>query len=499
MDQAESQKVRFWPIMVAIFIGSFLCVLASATINLALEILTDHFNTTLGSVQWTLTGFMLAMGTTAPIAGYLGERFSYRRLYLFSLIGFTLASILCATAWSEGSLIFFRVLQGAFSGLIIPATMSIIYQIIPRERQAMAVAFWGLSAMLAPAFGPTISGWILENMNWQWLFLMNIPIGLVAIGFVYAYIPYYRMNIPKSFDGLGFLTVIISSSSLLLALGQGHNWGWGSWKIVSLFAVGVIALLLFVWRELTTETPLLNLRVFKDRRFTLNAVISNIITISLYSGTLLTPVFLQRIQHVSAMDTGMILLPASLAMALLMPVVGKLYGIIGPRWLMSGGIVLLTVGTLALSWLSVDVSHSYVIWWMIVRNIGIAFVVMPSSNAAMEQIPAELSGHASAITNWTRNVFGSFAIAIFTTMLASRSVSHATDLMKAGDNNELHIGIMSFTMSVNDVYVVATLVAVAALPLSLFIGKTKRGERPSTKPEKEKAGVKPVTATVSGK
>lgn len=499
MDQAESQKVRFWPIMVAIFIGSFLCVLASATINLALEILTDHFNTTLGSVQWTLTGFMLAMGTTAPIAGYLGERFSYRRLYLFSLIGFTLASILCATAWSEGSLIFFRVLQGAFSGLIIPATMSIIYQIIPRERQAMAVAFWGLSAMLAPAFGPTISGWILENMNWQWLFLMNIPIGLIAIGFVYAYIPYYRMNIPKSFDGLGFLTVIISSSSLLLALGQGHNWGWGSWKIVSLFAVGVIALLLFVWRELTTETPLLNLRVFKDRRFTLNAVISNIITISLYSGTLLTPVFLQRIQHVSAMDTGMILLPASLAMALLMPVVGKLYGIIGPRWLMSGGIVLLTVGTLALSWLSVDVSHSYVIWWMIVRNIGIAFVVMPSSNAAMEQIPAELSGHASAITNWTRNVFGSFAIAIFTTMLASRSVSHATDLMKAGDTNELHIGIMSFTMSVNDVYVVATLVAVAALPLSLFIGKTKRGERPSAKPEKEKAGVKPVTATVSGK
>ncbi|MDQ8738972.1 DHA2 family efflux MFS transporter permease subunit [Paenibacillus sp. LHD-38] len=499
MNQAEVQKVRFWPIMVAIFIGSFLCVLASATINLALEILTDHFNTTLGSVQWTLTGFMLAMGTTAPVAGYLGERFSYRRLYLFSLIGFTLASILCATAWSEGSLILFRVLQGAFSGLIIPATMSIIYQIIPRERQAMAVAFWGLSAMLAPAFGPTISGWILENMNWQWLFLMNIPIGLIAIGFVYAYIPYYRMNIPKSFDGLGFLTVIISSSSLLLALGQGHNWGWGSWKIVSLFVIGVIALLLFIWRELTTETPLLNLKVFKNKRFTLNAVISNIITISLYSGTLLTPVFLQRIQHVSAMDTGMVLLPASLAMALLMPVVGKLYGIIGPRWLMSGGIVLLTIGTLALSWLSVDVSHSYVIWWMIVRNIGIAFVVMPSSNAAMEQIPAELSGHASAITNWTRNVFGSFAIAIFTTMLASRSITHATDLMKAGDTNELHIGIMSFTMSVNDVYVVATLVAVVALPLSLFIGKTKREEESHPKSGKEKTAVKPVTATVSGK
>ncbi|WP_268795772.1 DHA2 family efflux MFS transporter permease subunit [Paenibacillus sp. Soil522] len=379
------------------------------------------------------------------------------------------------------------MLQGAFSGLIIPATMSIIYQIIPRERQAMAVAFWGLSAMLAPAFGPTISGWVLENLNWHWLFLMNIPIGMIAILFVYAYIPYYRMNVPKSFDGLGFLTVIVSSSSLLLALGQGHNWGWGSWKIVSLFVLGAVTLLLFIWRELTTETPLLDIRVFKNGRFTLNAIISNIITISLYSGTLLTPVFLQRIQHVSAMDTGMILLPASLAMALLMPVVGKLYGIIGPRWLMSGGILLLTIGTLALSWLSIDVSHTYVIWWMIVRNIGIAFVVMPTSNAAMEQIPAELSGHASAITNWTRNVFGSFAIAIFTTMLASRSVTHAAGYMNAGDVDKLHIEMMSFTMSVNDVYVIATLVAAVALPLSLFVGKAKRTEGLKAKKLKETA------------
>lgn len=474
MSQANVPNVRFWPIMIAIFIGSFLCVLASASINLALEIFTVHFDTTLSSVQWTMTGFMLAMGTTAPVAGYLGERFSYKRLYLFSLIGFTAASVLCASAWNEGSLILFRVLQGAFSGLIIPATMSIIYQVIPRERQAMAIAFWGLSAMLAPAFGPTISGWLLQHLNWQWLFLMNIPIGLVAILFVHAYIPYYRMSVPKSFDLPGFLTVFVSSSSLLLALGQGHSWGWSNWKVISLFVLGGIALLLFIWRELTAETPLLNLRVFKNGRFTLNAIIANIITISLYSGTLLTPVFLQRIQHVSAMDTGMILLPASLAMALLMPLVGKLYGIVGPRVLMSIGIVLLTVGTLTLSWLSVDVSHEYIIWWMIVRNVGIAFVVMPSSNAAMEQIPPELSGHASAITNWTRNVFGSFAIAIFTTMLASRSVTHATDFVTQGMTDRAHIEMMSFTMSVNDVYVAATLVAALALPLSLFVGKLNR-------------------------
>jgi MFS family permease len=173
------------------------------------------------------------------------------------------------------------------------------------------------------------------------------------------------------------------------------------------------------------------------------------------------------------MDTGLILLPASLVMALAMPFVGKLYGIIGPRWLMSLGISLLTLGTLTLSWLSVDVSHAYIVWWMIVRNLGIALVVMPSSNASMEQIPPELSGHASSISNWTRNVFGSFAIAIFTTMLASRSISHAKDMVAGGSTDQLHIEMMSFTMSVNDVYVVATIIAVIALPLSLMVRKIK--------------------------
>ncbi|MFC5468487.1 MFS transporter [Cohnella suwonensis] len=278
---------------------------------------------------------------------------------------------------------------------------------------------------------------------------------------------------PKSFDLFGFLTVILSSSSLLLALGQGHNWGWDSAKVVSLLVGGSIMLVLFIWRELTAKTPLLNLRIFRNGRYTLNLFIANILTISLYSGTFLTPVFLQRIQNVSAIDTGLILLPASLAMALVMPIVGKLYSVVGPRWLMAVGIVLLTIGTLTLSWLSIDVSHGYILFWMVVRNLGIALVMMPSSNAGMELVPRELSGHASAIMNWTRNVFGSFAIAIFTTLLATRSAHHGTAMALAGDKDVAHIGVMAFTMSVNDVYLIATFIAVAALPLALFVRQIK--------------------------
>jgi MFS family permease len=193
----------------------------------------------------------------------------------------------------------------------------------------------------------------------------------------------------------------------------------------------------------------------------------------MFSGTFLTPIFLQNIQRVSAMDTGLILLPASLVMALAMPFVGKLYTSIGPRWLMLIGVSLLSIGTIFLSWLSIDVPHSYILIWMTVRNLGIAFCMMPASNAGMEQIEQQLTGHASSIMNWTRNVISSFAIAIFTTMLATHSSTHSEVLTAGGDTNKLHIGAMAFTMSVNDVYVVATLLAAVALPLCLFIGKVK--------------------------
>jgi EmrB/QacA subfamily drug resistance transporter len=470
---SPTQQLRFWPIMIAIFVGSFICILASSTINIALPILQKHFDTSLGTIQWTLTGFMLAMGTSAPVVGYFGEKFSYKRLYLFSLIGFTFASGLCATAWNPESLIAFRILQGLFSGLIIPATMSIIYQVIPREKQPMAISLWSLAAMLAPAFGPTFSGWLLQNFAWQWLFLMNIPICLIAIAFVVAFIPYYRLSIPKSFDGIGFVTVLVSSSTLLIGLSQGHTWGWSSAKTLTLLIIGALFLLAFIWRELTASTPLLNLRVFRNGRYTISLLITNILTISMFSGTFLTPIFLQNIQHVSAMDTGLILLPASLIMALAMPLVGKMYTSVGPRWLMVIGVVLLSTGTISLSWLSIDVSHIYIMAWMTVRNLGIAFCMMPASNAGMERIEPQLSGHASSISNWTRNVISSFAIAIFTTMLATQTSSHSAVLIAGGDTNKLHIGAMSFTMSVNDVYVIATLIAAVALPFCLFIGKTK--------------------------
>lgn len=469
----QANKNHFWPIMTAIFFGTFVSVLSTTTINIAVPLLIDHFHSDLNTMQWMVTGFMLATGVTAPLTGYLGGRFSYKRLYLFALVGFTVFSFLCAIAWGPTSLIIFRMLQGSCSGLIMACTMTIIFQVIPKERRAFAVSLWSLSAMVAPAIGPTFSGWLLQYASWHWLFLINLPVGIIAVILTKTLIPYYRMNIPKSLDIPGVITVILGSLSLLTAFSQGGAWGWGSWKVLSLIAAGIILLVLFVWRELTTEVPLLNLRVFRNRRFTIMLSIYSIITVAMYVGTYLTPLFLQTVQGATPLETGLVLLPSSILLALLSPIVGKLYPKFGPVKLLSFGIVFVSIGLFMMSWLSVNISYSFIIWAMIVRNLGIGFANIPSSTASMEEIPSEWSGHATSINNWVRNVLSSFAIAVFTSLLSSRSLLYSKELINSGVADPESVRMLSFTMGVNDVFIIGSIVALLGLPLLFLLGRKR--------------------------
>lgn len=474
MDPLEEPRVtRFWPFMFALFVGSFMSVLSSSTITIAIPELQRYFGAELSLLQWTLTGFMLAMGTCAPLTGYLGGRFSFKSLYVASLVGFTLASVLCGMAWDARSLVAFRFLQGAFSGAIMPVTMTLIYQLLPRERQALAASLWSLAASLAPAFGPTFAGWLITLGDWRWLFFINVPLGVLAVALAGRTIPYYRLQVPQAFDLPGLLTVIIGTLSLLVALSQGRDWGWTHAGTVALISLGVLSLIAFVVRELRTRHPLLDLRVLVNRRYLVTLIVAIIITISLYSGAFLVPVFLQTIQGVTPLETGLVLLPASLAMALLMPVVGRLYGPLGPRSLMTAGVLMIAGGTYALSRLTPEISQTYVLAWMLVRNVGISLAMMPASNAGMEEIPREQMGHASSISNWLRNVFGAFSIAIFTALLSVFSSHEAEALVRQGVTERAAIEQLSLVAGINDVYLVATIVALVAVPLSLSVRKLR--------------------------
>ncbi|MGH0431967.1 MDR family MFS transporter [Bacillus hominis] len=474
MTNKAVSNSSFWFIILSIFFGNFMSILSSTTINVAFPVFMKDFHAELGTVQWMITGYLLATGVVAPVVGYFGDRWSYKRLYIYALSGFTLFSGLCTIAWNIESLVLFRILQGVFSGLIIPTTLTMIYQFIEKDRQAFAMSLWSLSSMLAPAFGPTLGGWLTELFSWRSLFFLNIPIGLIAIAIAFKCLPFQRPSQSKTFDLPGFITVLISSFCIILAFSEGNGWGWTSWKTLSFLIIGAATLVYFIRRELSLKEPLLNLSVFQTKRFTYSLIINCIITVSLYSGTFLIPIFLQDIQQSTPLDTALVLLPGSLVMALFSPIVGKLYTKTGPFWLILSGIVLLIVSTWELSHITLQATHMYVASWMTIRYVGIALAFMPVMNAGMSAIPKENSGHASSVTNWVRQATGALSIGIFSSLLAARSLTHQKELSGGASVSAQFVRAQGMTLGVQDVFMAATIICVLAIPLTFLLKEGRK-------------------------
>ena len=350
--------------------------------------------------------------------------------------------------------------------------MTIIYQGIEKEKQAFAISLWGLAAMLVPAFGPTLGGWLIDSFSWRAIFLINIPIGIFTAIIVSIFIPHKKTKETTKFDSVGCITSIAASLLLLIAFSESSRWGWGSAKTIGLIIVGLGVLVAFIRREQRYRFPMLNLQVFRYKRYTMSIIINSIITIALYSGSLLTPLFLQNVQQVTALKAGLILLPASLIMALIMPVIGKIYNRIGPRTLIITGVLLMAFGSWKMAHLEINTSSSYIVLWMTVRSIGISLSMIPATNAGMEVIPPEQSGSASSVSNWLRQGLACLSIGVFASSLAARSTTHAQGLAILNPNDTL-IPMESFTLAVNDIFLISTFIILIAIPLSLFLKKEK--------------------------
>ncbi|MCA0756569.1 DHA2 family efflux MFS transporter permease subunit [Paenibacillus sp. N4] len=452
-------------IMLAVFFGNFMASLSTTSINVALPVFMDDFQADLSTVQWMLSGFMMATGVIAPIIGFMGDRWSYKRVYVMALTGFTLTSLLCVFAWSIESLISFRILQGLCSGIIMPTTMTIIYQTIAKEKQAAAVSFWSMSAMLAPALGPTIGGWLTELYGWKALFLMNIPVGVTAVAVAARCIPSYRLSRGISLDWIGFGAVLAGTSSLLVAFSEAHEWGWAGWQTLALIAAGVLILAYFVIRTLKVSNPLLNLRVLQIPGFTYGLILNCAITVSLYAGALLVPIYMQNIKGATSFATGMVMLPGTLAMALVSILAGRLYGKLGPSKLILIGLLLMAVATWELSYAGTATGVLFVTMWVAIRYIGIGFSNMPVTNAAMSAVPSVNSGHASAVMNWIRQGTSALSISLFSSILSARTIVHLND---SGVTET-----MALTLSVQDVFHLGTAIIVVSVPLILLLRKPK--------------------------
>ncbi|ALS20425.1 DHA2 family efflux MFS transporter permease subunit [Paenibacillus naphthalenovorans] len=423
-QQQKSGDSGMWFALIAIVLGTFVSVLNSSLMNVAMNKFVAVFGSDINTIQWVITGYTLASAMVIPMCGFLGARFGNKTVFIYSVAGFTLGSVVCGLAWSDSTLILFRVLQGFAGGFIMPIGMSIIYSNFPRDKVGTAIGLWGVAAMVAPALGPTFGGYLIQYYSWRLLFFINIPIGILAVILGKILLKDTPREEGLKFDTTGAVLSMIFFGTLLLALSKGQAEGWTSLYIVSLLFIAFFSFLLLLWVELGVEQPVLDLRIFKNAKFTISVISGSLVMMGMMGGTFLTPLYLQNIQGLTAMQTGILMMPQSVAMALMMPLSGKLADRFGIVPLSVVGLSILGIMTMELHHLTTDTPNHWLNFILTIRGIGIGLCMMPLTTAGMMAVAPQQVGNASPLSNVCRQVAGSLGIALFAAIMSNRQILH---------------------------------------------------------------------------
>lgn len=491
----------FW----AIVLGTFVAVLNNSLINVAIPQLTTDLGSTTTRIQWVITGYTLASGIIVPITGFMEQRIGYKKFMILALSVFTIGTLICAFAWNDMSLIMARILAGLGGGLIMPLSMTIVYKIMLREQVGLAIGLWGIAAMAAPAIGPTLSGYLIEWFNWRFLFIACVPIAMFAILMVFILIKEPPKNQPIKFDLTGFLLSATCAGTLLYALSNGSSSGWTSFKIVGLFFISFWALVFLIFVERGKDNAVIDVSLFKNYKFTVSVIASSFVMMGMMGGTFLAPLFLQSVQSYSAIQTGLILLPQAVAMALMMPIAGKLVDKIGIVPLCLVGLTVTSFMTYHLHTLSPQTSRIWFETVMVLRGMGIGLCLMPLSTVGMNAIADEVSqakvSSASAASNLIRTLAGSMAIAILTFIMQDRTALHSQHIaesitVEGGQYLQSVLGsswlssasglisLDAYSRGIADTFLLSSIPLFCCIPLMfLFLGgkrKPKNKEMPLT-------------------
>jgi EmrB/QacA subfamily drug resistance transporter len=409
-----------WGLSLAVLItGTFVSVLDTSVVNVAMTVLRKEFGVSTDSIQWISTVYNLAEGVVVPTSAWLGARFGLKRVYLVALVLFTAASALCGMSSSLAMLILFRVVQAIPGGVLPVVAQTILYRVVPKQRLGAAMGIYGVGVVVAPAVGPSVGGFLIDNLGWRYIFFINVPIGLLGAAAAAFVLRPQRAEQTRPFDLPGFLSVGTALFALLLALEEGSKWGWTSYPILILFAVAVNLLALFVAIELQVRHPLLDLRALVNRRYATSVVLIACLFIVLNSVMFYIPLFLQSVRGLSALDAGMLLLPQGLVMAVLMPIAGTLFDKFGARWLALVGFSLTAVGVYLLSHITVDVPDSRVVLGLVVMAAGLGLAMMPMMTSGLSALASTLTASGSAISTLAQRISGAFGLAILTALVTA--------------------------------------------------------------------------------
>ena len=497
-------------ILAAMLFGMFIAILNQTLLNVALPKINTEFNISASTGQWLMTGFMLVNGILIPISAFLFNKYSYRKLFIIGLALFTLGSLVCAISFNFPIMMSGRVLQAIGAGILMPLGSNVIVTIFPPEKRGVAMGTMGIAMILAPAIGPTLSGYIVQNYHWNVMFYGMFFIGIIAIVIGLFWFKLYQSTTNPKADIPGIIYSTIGFGSLLYGFSEAGNKGWGSTEIVTMFIVGTVFIIFFILRELRMKAPMLSLEVLKYPTYTLTTIINMIVMMSLYGGMILLPLYLQNLRGFSALDSGLLLLPGALVMGALGPVAGKLLDTIGIKPLAIFGIGIMTYATWELSKLNMDTTYLHIMWIYIVRSFGMAFIMMPIMTAGMNALPPRLISHGNAFVNTMRQLAGSIGTAILVTVMTTQQTNHLSAFSEELDKTnpviqdhmrELaqqyggesaamkvlleHVNKLASVEGVNDAFIVATIISAIALILSLFLQGKKKAQLSAEKANAE--------------
>lgn len=420
-----------WQVLAVISIGMFMVVLDTTIVNIALPRITTIFGASVDQAQLVLTGYMLALAVIMPTTAYLSLTFGAKRLYLATLVFFTIGSLLCGLAWDLPSLIVARVIQGLGGGMIQPLGMATLFRITPPERRGAVMGMFALPIMVAPILGPTLGGYLVEYVDWRWVFFLNLPFGALALFLGLALMRETPTQTGLRFDLAGFVLAATFSCGALLAMNDAPDAGWSDIGVVVKLWIAAAALVAFIWWELRTPQPLLNLRLFAIPMFSIAALVNFVTTVGLFGAIFLLPLFLQNLRGLGAMETGLLLFPQALASGVSVVLGGRLYDRFGARPLILIGLSILAGSTWALAKIDVTTPDATIRWILIARGLSMGLCMMPANTVWLAVAPPSQTQAASALSNVLRQIFGAAGTAVLASILQERIAYHYAGMASA--------------------------------------------------------------------
>jgi DHA2 family multidrug resistance protein len=409
-----------WKVLISIMFGVFMVVLDSTIVNIAFPTLRLEFGASLRQAQWVLSIYVLALGITTPVAGFLADRFGIKRIYLLGLSFFVLGSFLCGVAPSLGLLVAARALQGFGGGISLPLGPAQLYRAFPPREQGTALGIFGIALVVAPALGPILGGWLVGIGMWRAIFFVNVPIGILGVFFGSRFLLDYRVDRRPLFDPLGLGTAIIGFGAVLVGATIAESFGWLGIFTLLVLGLGLATLVVHALVELyVAKEPMMNFRLFANPVFLNASLVGYVATVALFGAEFLMPIYLQNFRGRTALQAGIILLGVAATSAITTPLAGRLFDKIGPRAIMLTGFAVLCINTWQLAQLQGTTPMGYIVFLLALRGLAVGLTLQTSYVTALSSVPLNILPRGSSLLNSTRFVVQAVAVASLATILVS--------------------------------------------------------------------------------